>query len=233
MILGVLVSTALDVALIDWPFGAAHSAAPAVAALATSDAEPETTHDSFIDEVAPERRHAPIVEDAPTPPATACSRWLQTLRLWASSRTPHGPVGVAATSSGAERALLLVAPAITWRGVVLGPDGAALSGVSIAVEGVDLSDHREALTHVRLTQWLPSTTDAAGAIERRDLPAELGRIRFAKEGYRAVEVPLGAHERAEALGCCAALRDHPRQSIRRGALVGRGPHDHTRAHVPR
>jgi hypothetical protein len=57
-----------------------------------------------------------------------------------------------------------------------------------------LRDHREALTRVQLTEWLPSTTDAAGAFERRDLPANLGRLRFAKDGYRAVEVPLGAHD---------------------------------------
>jgi len=104
------------------------------------------------------------------------------------------PVGSAAASRGADSGLLLVTAAITWRGVVLGPDGAALSDVTISVEGVDLRDHRETLNGVQLTQWLPSSTDAAGTFERRDLPADFGRVRFAKEGYRAVEVALGAHD---------------------------------------
>ena len=242
-----LASSALVVALVDWPSGAPRSDAPEVAALAAADADLEPDDERDAEHVALERQRAPAEQADPTPQGAVVTDVRVTGRvIGLRGATPLAGVGVAPIPTGMlavpsggmtrpesvartgadglfvldlpeppggivtdaawiavgsgmrthtdEGALLLVAPALSWRGVVQGADGAPLSGVTIEVEGAHLRDYGHSLNGVDLTRWEASITDETGRFERRDLPAELGTVRFWKEGYRAVELPLGGRD---------------------------------------
>ena len=107
------------------------------------------------------------------------------------------PVALSSARGGDAGVVIVAAPALVLAGLVTDAEGVPLAGVTIEVEPSPLNEYDGVLDGLRRTEWLESRTDGAGRFQRRDLPAEMGRLRFSKEGFVTRELDIGAFDESD------------------------------------